>query len=404
MLQLEKGPLFRLKVLELASVLAGPSVGQFLAELGADVIKVENIKTGGDVTRSWLGKEEKLSKEGISAYFSSVNWGKKSLALDLSSHEGQAILHKLIPQTDIVITSFKPGDDHKLQVDFTTLKTLNPSIIYGHITGYGPNNEKTGYDAVIQAETGFMYINGEPGGAHLKMPVALVDILAAHHLKEGILLSLLKRNSSGMGDYVHVSLFDAALSSLANQASNWLVAKSIPAKMGQEHPNIAPYGKSFVTEDNKNVLLAVGTDRQFQMLCNVLDIGQASLDLRFKTNSNRVKHREKLNALLSNRIKKYPAKKLIDQLNLLSVPCGLINAMDEVFELKESADMMLLDSNIESAMRGIRNTAFSFGLNRFNIAMSSPPSFGQHSSEILSQILDYPDELIKNLEDKGVIA
>ncbi len=138
-----------------------------------------------------------------------------------------------------MIASFKSGDALKLQVDYQTLKAKNHSIVYGHISGYGPEHKKAGYDAVIQAEAGFMHMNGEPEGASLKMPVALIDILAAHHLKEGILLALLKRANSGTGDYVHVSLFDSAISSLANQATNWLVAKSNPTKMGQEHPNIA---------------------------------------------------------------------------------------------------------------------------------------------------------------------
>ncbi len=248
---MENSPLSNLKVLELASVLAGPSVGQFFGELGADVIKVENIKTGGDVTGSWLGRGETTDERGISAYLSAVNWGKKSLALNLSSNEGKQVFYRLIQQTDSVIASFKSGDGEKLQGDYNALREINSSIIYGHITGYDVEVKKAGYDAVIQTETGFMFMNGEPGGAHLKIPVALIDILAAHHLKEEILLALLKRTTSGIGEYVHVSLFDAALSSLANQTSNWLVAKNIPTKMGQEHPNIAPYGKSYKAKDGK---------------------------------------------------------------------------------------------------------------------------------------------------------
>src|SRR6478609_11070071 len=167
-----------LKVLELASVLAGPSVGQFFAELGAEVIKVENLKSGGDVTRTWKVSGE---KEGdLSAYFCSCNWGKKSIAVDLSSKEGKEIVQKLASKSDVVIASYKPGDAEKLGVAYEQLNNINPKLIYGQITGYGSDNNRVGYDAVIQAESGFMDMNGERGGDPLKMPVALIDVLAAH--------------------------------------------------------------------------------------------------------------------------------------------------------------------------------------------------------------------------------
>ena len=224
-------PIFsQLKVLELASVLAGPSVGQFFAELGAEVIKVENVRTKGDVTRSWKTAGE--NTDDRSAYFCSVNWGKKSIAIDLTHPEGRKIIHQLIPKIDVVIASFKPGDAVKLGVDHEVLAAINPQLIYGQITGYGSKNQRVGYDAVIQAEAGFMFMNGEPGRPSLKMPVALIDILAAHHLKEALLLSLLKRERTGRGGFVEVSLIQAAVSSLVNQATNWLVAGKMPGKLG----------------------------------------------------------------------------------------------------------------------------------------------------------------------------
>src|SRR5688500_3344177 len=159
-----------LRVLELASVLAGPSVGQFFAELGAEVIKVENTLTFGDVTRTWKLKEE--NTDDRSTYFSAVNWGKKSIGIDLTSEKGKEIVYELVQQSDIVIASYKPGDAGKLGVDYKSLAAVNPQIIYGQITGFGSNNPRVGYDAVIQAEAGFMYMNGEPGGNSLKVPVA----------------------------------------------------------------------------------------------------------------------------------------------------------------------------------------------------------------------------------------
>ena len=259
-----------LKVLELASVLAGPSVGQFFAELGAEVIKVENIHTGGDVTRTWKVKNEETDDR--SSYFCSVNWGKKSIAVDLNRKEGKAIIYKLVEKSDIVIASYKSGDAEKLGVDYKTLSSLNPHLIYGQISGFGSSNPRVGYDAVIQAEAGFMFLNGEPDGPSLKMPVALMDILAAHHLKEGILLALLRKNQTGKGDFLEVSLLQAAVSSLANQATNWLVAGVTPQKQGSAHPNIAPYGDIFRTLDGHEILLAIGSDRQFNSLCKILNL------------------------------------------------------------------------------------------------------------------------------------
>lgn len=205
-------------VLELASVLAGPSVGQFFAELGAQVLKVENAATRGDVTRNWKLASEPSGTD-TPAYFCAANWGKASLALDLTQAAQLQQLYSLVQQADIVIASYKPGDAEKLQVGYDTLKNINPRLLYGHITGYGPHDTRAGYDAVVQAESGFMYLNGEAGGPPVKMPVALMDILTAHQLKEGLLVALLQRERTRQGQLVQVSLLQAAVSALANQAT-----------------------------------------------------------------------------------------------------------------------------------------------------------------------------------------
>ncbi|MBL7877640.1 MAG: CoA transferase, partial [Cyclobacteriaceae bacterium] len=272
-----------LKVLELASVLAGPSVGQFFAELGASVIKVENLIAGGDVTRSWKSRGEQTDDR--SAYFCSVNWGKKSVAMDLNTLEGKSVVQKLAAASDLVIASYKPGDAEKLGVSYNQLRTTNEKLIYGQITGYGSDTDRVGYDAVIQAESGFMDLNGEAEGDPTKMPVALIDVLAAHHLKEGLLLALLKRERTGHGSFIEVSLIQAAVSSLINQASNWLVAKQLPSRQGSSHPNIAPYGDYFLTRDGKKILLAVGSDRQFLSLLKILKL---EAHPEFATNALRV--------------------------------------------------------------------------------------------------------------------
>ncbi|NJM26440.1 MAG: CoA transferase, partial [Bacteroidia bacterium] len=303
-------------VLELASVLAGPSVGQFFAELGATVVKVENLTTGGDVTRTWKLANERTDDR--SAYFTSVNWGKRAVAVNLQTLEGRHIVHQLVRKSDIVIASFKPGDDAKLGVDYATLAALNPRIVYGRITGYGPGSERVGYDAVLQAEAGFMFMNGEPGGRSLKMPVALIDVLAGHQLKEAILLAMLQREKTGEGAPVEVSLFQTAVSSLVNQAANYLVANIIPAKTGSTHPNIAPYGDTFLTADNKEIILAVGTDRQFRQLCVVLEMPEVADNQEFATNQNRVANRRHLHQLLSGAIRRHPATGILEALQQAS--------------------------------------------------------------------------------------
>ena len=370
-----------LKVLELASVLAGPGVGQFFAELGAQVVKVENLKTGGDVTRTWKGRDEKTDDR--SAYFCSVNWGKKSIAVDLSSEEGKYIVQKLVAKSDIVIASYKPGDAEKLGVSYHQLRTNNEQLIYGQITGYGSDNDRVGYDAVIQAESGFIDLNGEKNGEPIKMPVALIDILAAHHLKEGLLLALLKRDRTGEGSLVEVSLIQAAISSLANQATNWLVAKRLPTRQGSAHPNIAPYGESFLTKDGKRILLAIGSDRQFFDLLNVLNLDGLSKNDKFMSNHSRVIHRDELTTFLSQAIHQFDSNELMAKINAQKIPAGIIQNMKEVFEMNEAQEVLIKSKELT----GVKTFATKMTGNWQPVTdLLPPPHFGEHTNEILNQL------------------
>ncbi len=387
-----------LKVVELASVLAGPGVGQFFAELGAEVIKVENLKTGGDVTRTWRGKHEDTLTN--SAYFTSVNWGKKSLAVDLSRPEGKAIVQQLSGMADIVIASYKPGDAEKLSVDYETLKRNNKGLIYGQITGYGSENDRVGYDAVIQAESGFMDLNGEINGPPLKMPVALIDVLAAHQLKEGILLAMLKKQKTGKGEKVEVSLIQTAISSLANQAANYLVAKRLPKRQGSAHPNIAPYGENFITKDQKRVLLAIGNDRQFQDLCRNIGLTSVATDNNFNTNTARVKNREILNGLLQEEISKVNSKDFLRLCNAYKIPAGIIQNLEEVFKMDEAKPVMLEKDGI----LGVRNLiSYHSGKLDEMYHILPPPAFGEHTNLILVQNLGYSPQKMDLLRQNAVI-
>lgn len=366
-----------LKVLELASVLAGPSVGQFFAELGAEVIKVENPSSGGDVTRTWKGKGEQTDDR--SAYFCSVNWGKKSIALDLNTPNERSIVLQLAKRSDVVIASYKPGDADKLGVAYHQIKALNPKLIYGQITGYGPDQNRVGYDAVIQAESGFMELNGSAEGPPTKMPVALIDVLAAHHLKEGLLLALLKREKTGQGSLVEVSLIQSAISSLVNQASNWLVAHHLPKRQGSAHPNIAPYGDSFLTTDGKRVLLAIGNDRQFLDLMQVLGLKQLEGDVRFRSNPERVKNRPVLNEFLEKTIGQVESRELMQALQQKKIPAGLIQTIAEVFEMPQAREI-LLDHD---SLQGVRNFVATFNHDWPTSTLLPPPHFGEHTREIV---------------------
>lgn len=392
-------PLSKLKdlmVLELASVLAGPGVGQFFAELGARVIKVENIKTNGDVTRGWKSRHE--STDDRSAYFCSVNWGKQSIAVDLSEPKGRDILHGLAAQSDIAISSFKPGDAEKLGVDYHTLSRDHPKLIYGQITGYGGHDSRVGYDAIIQAEAGFMYLNGEPGGKSLKMPVALIDILAGHHLKEGLLLALLEKTKTGRGQLVEVSLIQAAAASLANQATNYLIGGFSPDKQGSSHPNIAPYGDVYLSQDNKEVLLAVGTDRQFQVLCDILGCREIAIDVRFADNPSRVRNRAALQEILSAAISGYRAAELVEKLSLQKVPAAVIRNIPEAIDDPEVKKLLIS----QGTLRALRTFAAT-GNSSISSHLLPPPAFGEHTGIILQEMLNYSPTAVQNLREQGII-
>lgn len=335
----------QLKVVEIASVLAGPSVGLFFSELGAEVLKIENKKTNGDVTRSWkLPSEDKDSR--ISAYFCSVNWHKSYQYVDLADQEELQQIKTLISEADIVILNFKKGDDIKFGLDYSSLATSNPKLIYGNITGFGEESDRVAYDLILQAESGFMSMNGTSTSGPIKMPVALIDVLAGHQLKEGILVALIDRINTGLGCKVSVSLYDSAVASLANQATNWLMAKHIAQPIGSTHPNICPYGELFKTKDGHTITFAIGSNKQFMNLCQVIGLENLIQDELYSTNVNRVKNRISLARLIDKQIEKWEATALINLLHQRFVPVAKINSIDEVFE-NPKAQSLILEEEIE---------------------------------------------------------
>lgn len=330
-----------LKVLELASVLAGPRAGTFFSELGAEVIKIENKKTQGDVTRGWKLPSENADE--ISAYYSSVNFGKKVLFLDLTNEADFEIFLQEVINCDVLISNFKKDSAIKLGVDFESLKKINPTIIYAQITGFESNDKRVAYDAVLQAEAGFMSMTGEKDGAPVKFPVAIIDVLAAHQLKEGILLALWQSKSDARAYYVECSLEKTALASLVNQSSNYLMANHIPGRMGSKHPNIAPYGEIFTSIDTKSYILAIGSDKQFQLLCTFLNL---SLEERFKKNKYRVENREALYNILLKTLEELKYLEVFQFCENNFIPIGEIKTLDKVLN-SELAKSMILEEEID---------------------------------------------------------
>ena len=370
----EAQPLAGLNVLELANVLAGPLVGQFCAELGARVIKAEPPGVG-EPTRGWYLASESRDSD-VTAYFASANWGKASIALDLAAETGRELATRLARAVDVVIVGYKPGDEVKFGLDYETLSAANPGLIYLQVTAYGTDDPRPGFDAIVQAEAGFTYMNGEPDGGPVKMPVALMDLLAAHQLKEGLLLALLKKARTGRGSYIATSLLGAATASLANQASNYLMSGAVPGRMGSEHPNIVPYGNIFLTRDGREFVVAVGTERQYQQFVAALGLEALGSDKRFATNADRVENRQTLNQLLAERVRTFDADQIEGEMRARKVPFGFVNDMAAVFEQPAANAQRFADG------RGVRSVALYGDIEGLS-DLSVPPALDADRQEVL---------------------
>lgn len=333
-----------LTVVELSSVLAGPSVGMFFAELGARVIKIEHSEHP-DVTRSWkIASEDKDSI--VSSYFSSVNYKKEYLQFDIDYEDEYQDFVDILVDADVIITNFKKGDAEKLHVTDNILLKLNPKIIHAKLTGFGSHSDRVAYDLILQAETGYMSMNGTETSGPVKMPVAMIDVLAAHQLKEGILCALFEREKTGRGNVIEVSLYDAAVASLVNQASAYLMEGKVPERIGSKHPSIAPYGELFTTKDQATLTFAIGSDKQFEKLVTYLQLPELTEDIRFSNNQSRVINREELALILQERIQDNDSNTILEWALENKVPCGKVKNLAEVFE-DESAKKLILEETIE---------------------------------------------------------
>lgn len=390
------GALSHLKVLDLSRVLAGPWASQILADLGAEVIKVERPEVGDD-TRSWgppFLQDDNGENTAESAYFLCTNRGKKSVCIDIATEEGQEAIRQLVKQSDIFLENFKVGGLKKYGLDYESLSIINPKLVYCSISGFGqtgPNKQRPGYDFMIQAMAGLMSITGQPDGTEgagpQKIGVALTDIMTGLYAAIGILAAITERERSGKGQYVDLALFDVTAATLANQASNYLIGDINPTRMGNAHPNIVPY-QSFVVADGY-LIVAVGNDAQFKRYVSLLAREELVDDKRFKTNQDRVKNRDALIPLLQAKMLEKGKQEWLTLFEAAQVPASPINTVKEVF-----AEPQIEAREMKVTLTHSNQTKIDLPGNPIKLSRTPveydipPPALGEHTEEVLKNLRD----------------
>lgn len=399
MADMPNGALHGIKVLDLSRVLAGPSCTQILADLGADVIKVERPHIG-DETRHWAPP---TFSDNTSAYYATINRNKKSLTVDITTPAGQSIIKQLIAESDILVENFKVGGLKKYGLDYDSLKQDHPRLIYASLTGFGqtgPDAARPGYDYIIQGLSGLMSITGPSDGEPHKVGVAVVDLFAGLQLTIGIQAALLARQHSGVGQQVDVALLDSALAMLANVGMNHLASDKIPPRLGNQHPNIVPY-QVFAAAGDAHFILACGNDSQFAKLCKVLAVDWHTDD-RFMTNPARVTHRTLLCEALTEQFAKHPRAHWLAVLEQAGIPCGAIHNVAEALAMPQAqARKMVVDFAAQgSPVRALGNP---IKLSASPVSYRTPPpSLSEHTDSTLAA-LGYDDDMIAKLKADGII-
>jgi crotonobetainyl-CoA:carnitine CoA-transferase CaiB-like acyl-CoA transferase len=374
-------PLGDIRVVELARILAGPWIGQTLADLGADVIKVESPE--GDDTRTWGPPYIETEGERAAAYYHACNRGKRSIIADFTTTEGQALVRRLAETSDVLIENFKLGGLAKYGLDYAALRQINPRLIYCSVTGFGqsgPYAQRAGYDFMIQGMAGIMDLTGEPEGEPQKMGVAFADIFTGVYGVVAIQAALLQRARTGLGQHIDMALFDCMGGVLANQAMNYLASGVAPTRLGNRHPNIAPY-QTFAVSDG-HIIIAVGNDGQFARLCGVLGLSSLPSDPLFCTNRLRVKNREALSAQLSAQTETWSRATLLAALEAAVVPAGPINKVNDLF-----ADPQFQHRGMEINVGGIPGLRTPIMMSESTLTLERrSPKLGEHTDEILREL------------------
>jgi crotonobetainyl-CoA:carnitine CoA-transferase CaiB-like acyl-CoA transferase len=403
------GPLRGIRVLDLSRILAGPWATQMLADLGAEVIKIERPGSGDDTRRwgpPWFGAGETPE----SAYFLAANRGKHSLAIDFADARGAELVRRLATESHVLVENYKVGALARHGLDYTSLQALNPRLVYCSITGYGhtgPYAERAGYDAAIQAQGGLMSLtgcaDGEPGAGPQKVGVAVADLMTGMYAVTGILAALRHAEATGQGQHIDLALLDTQVGWLANQALNYLVSGDVPRRMGSAHPNIVPY--QVMPAADGHFMLAVGNDAQFQRLCALLDRVHWAADPRYASNAARVTHRQLLIDELSAILQQKPLAWWLAELQRLGIPAAPVNALDQVF-----ADPQVQARGMRLALQRSNGDTLPQVANPLRLSATpieyprAPPLLGADTRELLTQRLGLDAPSIDALLAAGVIG
>ena len=384
-----EGPLAGVKVLDLSRILAGPTCTQLLGDLGASVLKIENPVSGGDDTRAWgppFAKDADGRDTDLSAYFMAANRNKRSVAVDLTTDEGQAVIRRLAGHADIVIENFKPGGLAKYGLDYDSLKPDLPKLVYCSISGFGqtgPNRDKPGYDLMAQGFGGIMSLTGDPEGSPMKVGVGIADVMCGMYATVGILAALRHRDQTGQGQQVELALVDAQIAWLINEGVNYLTSGDLPKRRGNAHPNIVPYD-TFATLDG-HVIIAVGNDAQFQRFCAVLGLAGIADDPRFATNPSRLEHRDALLPHIRAALAQRSSAQVVEALEGVKVPVGPVQTLDQVFA---SEQVTAREMQIDMARDGADPLKLIGNPLKFSQTpvtyRRTPPQFGADTETVLN--------------------
>ena len=398
------GPLSKYRILDLTRVLAGPWASQLLGDYGAEIIKIERPGSGDD-TRLWGPPWSSHNSNENSAYFLSANRNKKSVAIDLSTNEGCELIKQLITKSDVVLENFRTTKMEQFGLGYEQLKKINPELIYCSISAYGRTGSKSnlpGYDAMIQAAGGLMSVTGENNGSPQKVGVAIADIMAGMYAATAILSALLNKNNKGEGQKIDVPLYDSQVSWMANQNMNYLIGGIVPTRLGTGHPNLVPY-QSFSTKDS-HFVLAIGNDNQFAKCVNSMDLESLATDELFMTNSSRVLNRNLLIPILSKRFLKKTTREWVELFNEIGIPASPVNTIEDVFNDEYAIEKKLVQTVRHTKIAKIPTVKnpveFSDTPVSYRIA---PPLLGEHTEDVMKNILNINDHDYTELLKRGVI-
>ncbi|MGB1262146.1 MAG: CaiB/BaiF CoA transferase family protein [Cognaticolwellia sp.] len=396
-----------IKVVDLSRILAGPWASQMLADMGAQVMKVEQPKKGDD-TRHWgppFIKPSQDNEPAQAAYYHSANRNKQSIAIDITQAKGQQVIKDMVAKADVLIENYKVGGLEKYGLSYPQLQAVNPKLIYCSITGFGqqgPYAHKAGYDAMIQGEGGLMSVTGQADGEPMKVGVAVVDVMTGLYSANAILGALLAKAHTGKGQHIDIALLDVQVATLANQGMNYLATGENPTRLGNGHPNIVPY-QTFATNDG-SLILAIGNDAQFEKFCRAARCEALSSNVLFQTNQQRVMNRAELIPMLAKIIAKQCTDYWVTTLEAIAVPCGPVNTLEQVFNHPQIQHRNMVKQLPDKDGTMINTVASPINLSDTPLQYKhAAPNIGQDSEQILRQLLAYDDDKINQLMQAAIV-